>query len=136
MQPIHWPLAIVLHVACAAGALLVGAAQFAGPKGNRRHRLLGWIWVALMSGVAATSIFIRDDGMPNLFGYTPIHLFTVLTIVTLPLAVLHARRRNVARHAASMKGLFVGGLLVAGLATLIPGRRLGNLLWTSLGWIS
>jgi uncharacterized membrane protein len=32
-----------------------------------------------------------------------------------------------------MKGLFVGGLLVAGLATPIPGRRLGNLQWTSLG---
>ncbi|GIL05063.1 MAG: DUF2306 domain-containing protein [Burkholderiaceae bacterium] len=135
MQPIHWPLSIVLHVAFAAGALLVGVAQFAGPKGNRRHRLLGWIWVALMSGVAATSVFIRDYGLPNLFGYTPIHLFTVLTIVTLPLAIVHARRHDVVRHAASMKGLFVGGLLVAGLATLIPGRRLGNLLWTSLGWI-
>lgn len=136
MQTIHWPLPIVLHVAFAVGALLVAVVQFSGAKGNRRHRLLGWVWVALMSGVAATSVFIRDYGMPNLFGYTPIHLFTVLTIVTLPLAVVHARRHDVVRHAASMKGLFVGGLLVAGLATLIPGRRLGNLLWTSLGWIS
>jgi uncharacterized membrane protein len=28
-----------------------------------------------------------------------------------------------------MNGLFIGGLVVAGILTLIPGRILGNLLW-------
>jgi uncharacterized membrane protein len=131
-----WPPAILLHVAFAASALLVGVAQFAGVKGAQRHRVLGWSWVALMSGVALTSVFIRDHGLPNVFGYTPIHLLTVLTVLMLPYAVIHARRRDVTRHSTAMKGLFVGGLVIAGLATLAPGRRLGNMLWTSLGWLT
>jgi uncharacterized membrane protein len=131
-----WPPAILLHVAFAASALLVGVAQFAGAKGNRRHRVLGWTWVALMCGVALTSVLIRDYGLPNAFGYTPIHLFTVLTLVAVPQAVMHARRHDVNRHRSAMKGLFIGALLIAGLLAFAPGRRLGNMLWTSLGWLT
>ena len=78
---------------------------------------------------ALTSVFIRDYRLPNLFGFTPIHLLTVVTAVLLPIAVWNARHGNVAAHRKTMKGLYVGGCIVAGVFTLLPGRFLGDLLW-------
>ena len=57
-----------------------------------------------------------------------IHLFTLLTIVSLPRAVYRARTHDVRGHRANMIGLFTGGLVIAGLFALIPGRFLGNAL--------
>jgi len=127
-----WPPHILIHALAAAAALLVGIVQFAGAKGTHAHRLLGWTWIALMGVVAATSVLIRDRGMPNLAGFTPIHLFTVLTLATLPLIALRARRHNVRGHRRAAIFLFVGALVIAGLFTLMPGRRIGHMLWSAL----
>jgi uncharacterized membrane protein len=120
---------VFFHMICALAALALGVAILLRRKGTGSHRALGWTWVLLMAGAAVTSAFIRDYRLPNLFGYTPIHLFTGLTAVMLPLAVWHARRGNVSAHRKSMKGLYAGGCVVAGIFTLLPGRFLGNQLW-------
>ena len=39
------------------------------------------------------------------------------------------RRGNVDGHRKAMKGMYIGGCVVAGLFTLLPGRFLGSLLW-------
>jgi uncharacterized membrane protein len=62
-----------------------------------------------------------------------IHVFTVVTLVSLPLGVYRARTHNVKAHRGTMIGVFTGGLLIAGLFTLIPGRLLGNALLRLLG---
>jgi uncharacterized membrane protein len=69
---------------------------------------------------------------PEFLHFTWIHLFTVVTLVSLPLGIYRIRRGNVRGHAAAMKGLFIGGLVIAGIFTLIPGRILGNLLWRTV----
>jgi uncharacterized membrane protein len=98
-------------------------------KGTINHKRLGWFWVGLMSVVAVSSAFIRDYGMPNVAGYTPIHALTLFALVSLPRGIHHIRHGNVAAHRGVMKGLFIGGCIVAGLFTLVPGRFLGDLLW-------
>jgi uncharacterized membrane protein len=77
-----------------------------------------------MLTVAVSSLWI-----PRFLHFTWIHLFTLLTLVSLPLAIYKIRRGNVKAHASAMKGLFIGGLVIAGIFTLIPGRILGNFLW-------
>ena len=67
--------------------------------------------------------------MPNIAGITPIHLFTVWTAISLPVAVLAARRGNIALHRKSMRGMYIGACIVAGLFTLVPGRFVGTLVW-------
>jgi uncharacterized membrane protein len=84
--------------------------------------------VALMASTAMATVFIRDYRIPNIAGFTPIHLFTVMTAISLPLAIWHIRRGNVSGHRKAMQGLFVGGCVVAGIFTLVPGRFLGDLL--------
>lgn len=98
-------------------------------KGTQSHRLLGWCWVILMASVALSSIFIRSTHLPNIAGFTPIHLFTVLVIFALPRAVYAAKTHRIPQHRRLMLGMFVGGLIIAGLFTLLPGRLLGDLLW-------
>jgi uncharacterized membrane protein len=121
---------VFFHMTCAIAALALGAVMLARRKGTPGHRALGWGWVLLMGTVTLTSAFIRDYRLPNLFGFTPIHAFTVLVAVALPHAVWSARRGNIAAHRATMKRIYLGGCMVAGIFTLLPGRFLGNLLWT------
>ncbi len=54
--------------------------------------------------------------------WSPIHLLSVFTLITLPLAVMHARRHRVGRHRNAMIAIFVGALVIAGAFTLAPGR--------------
>jgi uncharacterized membrane protein len=95
----------------------------AGVKGTLRHRILGWLWVSAMAVTAIASLFIRDL---NNGQFSFIHLLTGWTIIILPMAVFMARRHRVDVHKRMMTGLFVGGLLIAGAFTFLPGR----LLWT------
>lgn len=120
---------IALHLGAALTALAVGAVVMARRKGTASHKALGWGFIALMGATALSSIFIRDYRLPNIAGYTPIHLLSVYTAVALPLGVLWIRRGKVASHRRTMKGIFIGGCVVAGLFTLVPGRFLGDLLW-------
>jgi uncharacterized membrane protein len=123
---------VFAHLVCALAALALGAFMLRGRKGSPLHRRTGWVWVGLMAGVAVSGAFIRDYTLPNLAGFTPIHLFVGLVAWQLPRAVLHARRGDIAAHRQAMRGLYQGGCLVAGAFTLLPGRFLGSMLWPAL----
>jgi len=123
-MPKSVPPIVYLHLVAAASAFVLGAVQLARSKGTPSHRALGWTWVALMLTVAVTSLWI-----PSFLHLTWIHVFTLLTLVSLPLALVHIRRGNVAGHAGTMKGLYIGGLVIAGAFAFVPGRVLGNLLF-------
>lgn len=127
---------VFAHLLMALGALLLGAVVLSGRKGNTLHRSLGWTWVVLMAGVTVTGAFIRDYNLPNLFGFTPIHLFVVFVAWQLPRAVMYARRGEIEGHRKTMRGLYMGGCVVAGAFTLLPGRFLGSMLWRQLGVMS
>ena len=120
---------IFAHLVTAVAALLLGLLMLSRRKGTRSHRMLGWIWVALMASTALASAFIRDYRLPNLYGYTPIHGFTLAVAVMLPLAIWFIRHGNVRGHRKTMTGLYVGACIAAGLFALLPGRFLGSLLW-------
>ena len=120
---------IALHLACAVLAIVAGAIVLARRKGNFSHRVLGWSFVALLGGATLTSAFIRDFHFPNLAGYTPIHVLTVVTAIFLPLGIWRIRTGQVEAHRRTMTRLYIGACIVAGLFTLLPGRFLGNLVW-------
>jgi uncharacterized membrane protein len=118
------PLAVWIHLCVALPALAIGVVMVTRPKGTPSHKLIGRIWVALMLAVAISSLWI-----PHFLHFTWIHLFTLLTLVSIPAAIYKIRTGNVAGHGRTMTSLFLGGLVIAGLFTLLPGRLLGNLLW-------
>src|SRR5215472_7751034 len=112
--------AIPLHAFAAMAAFALGLVQFAAPKGTLPHRTIGWIWVALMAGVAISSFWINQLRLVGPF--SPIHLLSIFTLVMLPIAVWKAHSHKVAEHRRTMTYLFAGALVVAGLFTLLPGR--------------
>jgi len=111
---------IPLHAFAAMAAFVLGVIQFAAPKGTLPHRTIGWIWVLLMLGVAASSFWIHKI---RLWGpWSPIHLLSVFTLIMVPLGVWRAHRHRVIDHRRIMIGVFSGALVIAGLFTLLPGR--------------
>ncbi|OYU74558.1 MAG: hypothetical protein CFE45_34570 [Burkholderiales bacterium PBB5] len=120
---------VFFHLVTAFGALVIGTVVMLRRKGTGSHRALGWAWVLLMGSTAIASAFIRDYQLPNVFGFTPIHAFTVLVAINLPRGIWYIRRGQVAAHQKTMRSMFFGACVVAGLFTLLPGRFLGRLLW-------
>ena len=119
--------AIPVHAFAAMAAFAVGLGQFAAPKGTLPHRTLGWIWVALMVLVAASSFWIHTIRLVG--PWSPIHLLSIFTLVMLPLAVWKAHTHQVADHRRAMILIFSGALVIAGLFTLVPGRIMHRVLF-------
>ena len=61
--------------------------------------------------------FIRDYNMPNIAGITPIHFFTGFVAFQLPRGIWFIRQGNVVQHRKTMRGLYQGGCLLAGVVS-------------------
>ncbi|MER9407746.1 DUF2306 domain-containing protein [Mesorhizobium caraganae] len=112
--PIPW------HAFAALAALAMGGAQLALPKGTTRHRVMGYAWAALMLVIAISSFWIQKIRLIGPF--SPIHILSIIVLITVPLAVWHAHRHHVVKHRRVMISLYVFALIGAGVFTLLPGR--------------
>jgi uncharacterized membrane protein len=128
LQPIlEAPLAIQLHFLTVVPAFFLGAWQLLlSRKGSNSHRLIGKIYLTLMSLTAVAAFFIPSFTSFSI-GAGPIrlgliHLFIPLTVNGVWQTRKALRRGDIAAHKASMRGLYFGGLLIAGALTFIPGR--------------
>jgi uncharacterized membrane protein len=120
------PIQIRIHVAAVSVALAVGIALMLGLKGNTVHRTLGWVWVVAMATAAISSLFIHRA---NAGGFSFLHLFAGWTLIALPMGVFAARKHNVRLHGRTMTGMFVGGLLIAGVFAFMPGRLMWQVMF-------
>ncbi len=120
-------LPIKLHAFAAMAAFVLGLIQIAAPKGTLPHRTLGWIWVALMVVVAVSSFWLHEIKLWGL--WSPIHLLSIMVLCLLPYAVWRARTHKVRGHAITMVSIFVGGLIIAGIFTFVPGRLMHDVLF-------
>jgi uncharacterized membrane protein len=119
-------LMVKLHLAGALTAFVIGAILLCGVKGTGLHRKLGYTWVAAMTLAAVTSFFLVGLNGNH---YSLIHGLSAWTIIVLPMGVAAARRKNFRQHAKTMTNLFMGGLLVAGLFSFLPGRMLWSIFF-------
>lgn len=113
---------IAAHATFALISLLVGGYQlWRRPRGDHRHRVLGWFWVASMAFVATSSFAIRElrHGQLSL-----LHVLSVVTLVSLVAGVVAARRGNVDAHRGSMRGSWLGLLGAFVGAVAVPSRRI------------
>jgi uncharacterized membrane protein len=121
LGPLIW-----LHLTSVMLPLAITPVQLLRRRGDGAHRMLGWIWAISLFATALISFGIRDinDG-----GLSFIHIFSVITIVTVPMLVFAARHHRIARHRRAVRGLVTGALLAAGYFTLLPSRMLGGWLY-------
>lgn len=130
---------IAVHMTAAIAAVVLGPVALWARRGHatrqthsqrpRLHRAIGYAWVTLMVVTAISAIFIRDFKLPNIAGYTPIHLLVPIVFGSLFLAFRALLRGNVTTHRRVMVWLYVSACIVAGGFTLLPSRYLGGLIW-------
>jgi uncharacterized membrane protein len=128
LQPIlDAPIAVQLHFVTVVPAFFLGAWQLlASRKGSPSHRLIGKIYLTLMSVTTVAAFFIPSFSSFSI-GVGPIrlgliHLFIPLTVNGIWQTRKALRTGNIAAHKASMRGMYIGGLIIAGLLTFLPGR--------------
>jgi uncharacterized membrane protein len=124
-----------IHTIAASTALVAGAAVLLTRKGTRRHRQVGWVYVASMLLLNGTALLIY-----RLFGrFGPFHvgaIFSFVTVVAGTAAALGARRararrdpvaraRALERHYQWMTWSYVGlaAAAVSEIATRMPALR-------------
>lgn len=115
------------HAVAAMGAIVLGGIQLAMEKGTRRHRVMGYAWVGLMAYVAISSFFIYE--LRIIGPFSPIHLLSIIVLFSLWSAITDARRGNIESHTKTMKSLYLFGLIITGLFTLLPGRAMHSVLF-------
>ena len=128
------PLAVQVHLATVLPAFLIGGwSLFVSRPGSTAHRVAGRVFAVLMAITATTTVFIQSH-----FGFaltagplrmSPIHLFIPLTAHGLWSGIRAIRAGEIERHRAIMRRLFFGSIVIAGLFTLLPGRRLHSFLF-------
>ena len=111
---------IQIHMLSAMAALFIGLFIFLRRKGTPLHVRLGKAWVMLMFIVSFTGMFIHEIRTWGLF--SPIHLFSLIVPISLSLAIYYARKGRIADHKRSMIATFIGGNIIAGGFTFLPGR--------------
>ena len=116
---------VILHMSAAFAALGIGTALMIGVKGTTAHRTLGYAWSACMLFTAISSFWIRGNHGALSF----IHFLSGWTTLAVPLGIAFIRRKQVRRHARMMTSVFVGGLLIAGALTFLPGRLMFTLFF-------
>ncbi len=115
------------HIAVALLALALGALQLGLRKGDRRHRLMGYAWCALMALIAVSGLMVQLE--PG--HMTVIHMassgFAVADLILLPIVIFAARTGRPRLHRNAALGMFAC-LLNAGALAFIPQRAVGALI--------
>ena len=125
--------AVQLHAATATAAMLLGAFVLLRRKGTKLHKFCGRLWAVLMVVVALSALFISELRMIGPF--SPIHLFVPVVFYGLFVAIRRIRAGDVAGHRAAMVTLYFQALLLTGAFTLLPGRRMHDVLFgADSGW--
>lgn len=120
------PLLVWGHILTIIVALALTPVMLLRRRGDRLHRRLGWVWAGAMMLTAFDSLFVRGI---NHGGLSLIHIFSVITLLNVPLIVWSARTHDVARHRAAVRGLVFGALVVAGIFTFPFNRLMGHWLF-------
>jgi uncharacterized membrane protein len=116
------------HIPLTMLVLALGAAQLALPKGDRRHRLLGYAWCAVVAAVCVTGLLIQLE--PG--HITAIHwassAFAVGDLILLPIVIWAARTGRRRLHRNAVMGM-VAIMIQAGALAYIPQRAIGALVF-------
>jgi len=116
------PAVVQMHLAGALLALLIGVSVMLMKKGTTAHVLMGRVWAGLMIFVALSSFWIINPARGH---FSPIHLLSVATLISVPRAIIAKRQGKIKLHATVMISVFAG-LVIAGAFTLLPARILGK----------
>ena len=119
------------HLATVIPCFIIGTILLYIKKGTKVHVGLGRIYMVLMMITAVITLFMPahvGGRFLNHFGW--IHLFSFLTIYTVPTAYWAVKKGNIKSHKRKMILLYFGAIIIAGGFTFMPGRYLYELFFS------
>lgn len=121
------PPIVQIHAFSALAAFALGTVQLLAPKGTLPHKTIGGVWILVMAVVGISSAFIyraTEPSDPFWARFSFIHLFTLLTAIALAQGGWFLLRGGptLKFHSRPFIGLFIGGVIVAGILAFLPGR--------------
>ena len=120
--------AVAPHIAVALLALGLGVAQLALPKGDRRHRLMGYGWCAVIAAVCVSGLMVQlEPGHVTLIHWISSG-FSVIDLILLPVVIWAARTGRPRLHRCAALGMVLV-MLNAGALAYIPQRAIGSLVF-------
>jgi uncharacterized membrane protein len=117
------PTVVWLHLSTIIIALALTPPLLLRRRGDRRHRLLGRIWVVAMLATALISFGLYSNGR-----WSAIHLLSLGTLAVTPVIWWSAKTHRVETHRSAVRGMVTGALLIAGFFTFPFNRLLGHWL--------
>lgn len=134
LQPlIQTPFIIQFHVILALYCILSGPFAVFRKCRDRAHKIIGHSSVLAMSLVSFSSFWIQEI---KVFGpFSPIHILSLATLIVLYQGVRLVHQRRFSEHSRQMKMLYLFSLCLPGLFTLLPGRRMSDVLFADFPWL-
>lgn len=118
------------HIVTVVPCIFLGAYLFIRSKGTPGHRFIGKIYMSLMLITASITLFMPAAVGPQFLGHFGfIHLFSILTLYSIPTAILAIKRGNVRKHKIKLTLLYIGAIVIAGGFTFAPGRYMHELFF-------
>lgn len=112
-----------IHLITVIPCVFIGAYLLLFSKGTKWHRSLGKYYMISMMVTAIVSLFMPAMVGPQFFGHFGyIHLFSLLTLWSVPTAYIAVRKGQIKKHKIKMVLLYIGALMIAGGFTFVPGR--------------
>ncbi|WP_224814122.1 DUF2306 domain-containing protein [Hasllibacter sp. MH4015] len=129
------PVILKVHLVAAVAGILLGPLAIYRTRRDVIHRIVGRTWVCAMAVLALTGLLIPASVLPIAGPFGPIHLFSLWTLLTLWRGVTAIRRGDVVAHSAEMRSLYLQGICIAGLLTILPGRTLNAVFFADAPWL-
>lgn len=122
---------MIIHLITITPCIILGAYLLIFPKGDSAHRSFGKIYLSLMAFTAFITLFMPARVGPSLFSHFGwIHLLSLLTLYTVPTALIAIKKGDIKSHKRKMIILYFAAILIAGTFTLMPGRFLHDLFFS------
>jgi uncharacterized membrane protein len=120
------PMATRIHAVAILTLVVTGWVMVYLPKGDRRHRILGWSWVSSMVLMGLTALAV-----PHGDSWVAAYAGGGSALVLLAYGVLSVKRGKLRNHGRTMAILMIALVLMT-LLSLLPGRLMHEVVFGGL----
>jgi len=118
------PLVTRIHAVFIMTLAVAGWIMILLPKGDARHKMLGWIWVLAMAAMASSSLLV-----PHSESWVAAYFGGGSAIALMVYGVYSARKRNFATH-GKMTAILMIALVLMMILSILPGRLMHQVFFS------
>jgi uncharacterized membrane protein len=119
------PMATRIHLLVILALVITGWVMLALPKGDRRHKILGWTWVGTMVAMSVVSLAV-----PHSDSWVAAYAGGGSALVLMAVGIYFVKRHQLRNHGRTMVMLMIALVLMT-LLSILPGRLMHDVLFSA-----